>query len=274
VRMAFGRLDGGGNSMACRGLLVVMFLTLAGAACGYRKGDLVQMSRKTIFGMESSWTQVISEYCPRFLYDKVVKLPTLSNSPDFPRSMKIMLGFDKSKFITPWITIREMNGDMLHFLEVSFVYSGNEIVDFRYRTSYYKPEATEPTSSEIYIYYFWEEVSEKSLTSGVAFLLCSTFTCACGLFALVGMDIQKQIHFMTKQAKKGIPSAPLSVAQNLTASAVPSVGSVGAPPPPTPNWDPSSPPPRAPARPPVGDPQTTSLGQPPPLPNDHWDKAD
>ncbi len=150
---------------------------------------------------------MLGKHSPKFGFDKTVKLPALDPdeySSDQPYKMYVgeniywewsplslllfLLLFHHSAFsaadgqyITPWITVSDGFGTYLQFVEFTFVYSGNDIIEMKWKTDcmpsffqylcilfiiYFSDNTGEhagkiPTA--LYLHFNWEELKEKGI---------------------------------------------------------------------------------------------------------------
>jgi len=159
----------------------------------YKPGDLVRMSKRSLIKMTNSeWTEVIAKNCPRFTYDKKIVLQLADSNANskeplkIARDLRLAFSFDHERLITPYFTIINSGGTFLESLELTFVYSGDDIVELNWKNHYSDDEGhdhvgTHPTT--LTINFLWQEFDEIDSSMGMSVFLFTGFSM--GLFMLI-----------------------------------------------------------------------------------------
>jgi len=101
----------------------------------------------------------------------------------------MMFSFDHEKFITPFITISNGQGTFLEFLEFTFVFSGDDIVELKWRTHYNDADERRgkaPTDFEVE--FRWEAHEEMDIDFTLAAFFFLSFLLAFSMLLYVIID--------------------------------------------------------------------------------------
>jgi len=165
---------------------------------GFRMGDLIKTSKKNFNiaqGSSVPWMEVLIKYCPRFGQRKTVYMPLLKDQLNLQirSDIKIAFAFDNTRFITPLLTVTDSAGNFLEVLTFTFIYSGDDILDFQYHTHY----ATEPGHENtipnyLAVTYEFETYAEQDIEFALSAFQFVGFLMGVSLLMFVVIDSQSK----------------------------------------------------------------------------------
>jgi len=174
---------------------VLLFLLCAALICnGYIHGDIVRMFKKTQTKTSTTeWTEVLGKYCPRYTIRRTanvqLKPDDLSGPTRLDEELKMMFSFDRERFMTPFLTISDGAGTYLEYLEFTFIYSGDDILDFKWRTHYNGDDFDKSKiPSTMSIEFKWEEYEQLDINFSLAAFLVFHFVMAISIFLYIVID--------------------------------------------------------------------------------------
>lgn len=180
---------------------------------GYIHGDIIPTFKKiqTKQLMSSEWTEVLGKYCPKFTTSRRSSVSLADEMQMFQTGrlegdLKMMFSFDHQRFITPYITVVGTKGHVLEYLEFTFIYSGDDILDFKWKTHYSDELHKKHASNSLDIEYKWEEYQEMDIGLSMAAFLFSYFLIGMTVFMYVVIEsVLKSDGFMTQSIKDSQP---------------------------------------------------------------------
>eukprot|EP01095_Lingulamoeba_sp_RSL-Kostka_P003395 TRINITY_DN14383_c0_g1_i1.p1 TRINITY_DN14383_c0_g1~~TRINITY_DN14383_c0_g1_i1.p1 ORF type:complete len:227 (+),score=29.12 TRINITY_DN14383_c0_g1_i1:3-683(+) len=159
-------------------LFIILLYIFIGEIKCYNMGDVVRMSLRSQYNsIFTEWKDLTNEYCPKYLFEKTVELAALEDEDYHSEAgdgYKFSFAFDNYKFITPWYSVKQGN-EHLKFVDITIVYSGNDIIDIDVITDYDEVDETVKKNhlEKLMIRYNFEEFSEQNVTIGMGILLTS-----------------------------------------------------------------------------------------------------
>jgi len=136
-------------------MLIALVLLLPWRAAAYQRGDVVSTLVRTQHGgWRTPWTEVMRSEMPRFREDTVIRVqPPVPSEvlgdayrPDEP--FKLSLAFSESRFVVPWVKTQTQGGGSRHvlkYLQLTFFYSGSDILQVKWTGDCTCPRSRPPT---------------------------------------------------------------------------------------------------------------------------------
>jgi len=160
----------------------------------YYRGEIIKMTKKIQTQKHTDeWTEVLGHFCPHYGWSRRVSISLLNPEEirveKIDTELKISFSFDNDRFITPFFVITDGNSLFLEYLEFTFVFSGDNIVDVTWNT-HYNDHDFKMIPNEIILSYRWEEYSGKDITMSISFLLFSNLILAASLILYSVIDSQ------------------------------------------------------------------------------------
>lgn len=204
-------------------LLCVVMLVWTGCVEGFRRGDTVHMTKRSNFReVTSDWSEMLGKHVPKFGFDKSVKLHALDPNEFEPeRPYKIAFSVAGGRFITPWITISDGAGTYLQFIEFTFIYAGEELVEMKWKTDYNTDEHGSKIPEALYLHYNWQELKEKDIFAGLSVLFIGGFVLGGGVLLYIVLVTDAEDRRLKKSGAGSRPTP--SFAFNPASSFVPTI---------------------------------------------------